>query len=118
MKRILAVVAAAAGLLVGTGQAAAATASDGPAAQAFGQAAGSGQTAGALSGASQSQPANQNISVRVLSPGDNGDVTQSNTVRLGCDGGECERHRPVGRSDAGRLVRLRERGIAGDRPGG
>ena len=46
MKRILAVVAAATGLLVGTGQAAAATASDGPAAQALGQAAGSGQTAG------------------------------------------------------------------------
>ena len=80
MKRILAVAAAAAGLLVSTGQAAAATAPGDPAAQAVGQDAGSGQTAGALSGASQRQPANRNISVRVLSPGDNGDVTQSNTV--------------------------------------
>ncbi len=80
MKRILAVAAAAAGLLVSTGQAAGATAPDDPAAQAAGQAAASGQAAGALSGASQSQPANRNISVRVLSPGDNGDVTQSNTV--------------------------------------
>ena len=80
MKRILAVVAAVTGLLVGAGQTAAATAPAGPAEQALGQAAGSGQTAGALSGASQSQPANQNISVRVLSPGDNGDVTQSNSV--------------------------------------
>ena len=109
MKRILAVVAAATGLLVGTGQAAAATASDGPAAQALGQAAGSGQTAGALSGASQRRPTNQNISVRVLSPGDNGDVKQANTVAW-IGGGECERHRPVGGSDAGRIVRLRERG--------
>ena len=80
MKRILAVVAAAAGLLVGAGHAAAAPPPTDPAAAALGQAAASGQAAGALSGATQSQPANQNISVRVLSPGDDGDVTQSNTV--------------------------------------
>jgi hypothetical protein len=80
MKRILAVVAAMLGLLVSTGNALAATPPGDPAAQALGQAAASGQTAGALSGASQSQPANQNISVRVLSPGSSGDVSQSNTV--------------------------------------
>jgi hypothetical protein len=80
MKRILAVAAAVTGLLVSAGQAAADTAPAGPADQALGQAAGSGQTAGALSGASQSQPANTNISVRVLSKGDNGDVTQSNSA--------------------------------------
>ncbi|MCP9484672.1 MAG: hypothetical protein MSC30_02330 [Gaiellaceae bacterium MAG52_C11] len=78
MKRILAVAAATLGLLVGAGQAAAE--SGDPAAQAAGQAASSGQAAGTLSGASQSQPTNQNISVRVLSPGSSGDVSQSNTV--------------------------------------
>ena len=79
MKRILAVVAAMLGLLVSTGYASASPPGD-PAAQALGQAAASGQAAGALSGASQSQPANQNISVRVLSPGNGGDVSQSNTA--------------------------------------
>ena len=79
MKRILAVVAAMLGLLVSAGYASATPPGD-PAAQALGQAAASGQAAGALSGASQSQPANQNISVRVLSDGNNGDVSQSNTV--------------------------------------
>ena len=79
MKRILAVVAAMLGLLVSAGYASATPPGD-PAAQALGQAAASGQAAGALSGASQSQPANQNISVRVLSPGNNGDVSQSNTA--------------------------------------
>ncbi len=79
MKRILAVVAAMLGLLVSAGYASATPPGD-PAAQALGQAAASGQAAAALSGASQSQPANQNITVRVLSPGDNGDVSQANTV--------------------------------------
>ena len=57
MKRILAVVAAALGLLVGAGQAAAAPGDS--ALQLAGQAAGSGQAAGAQSGASQSQPSNR-----------------------------------------------------------
>ena len=78
MRRILAVVAAALGLLVSAGQAAAAP---GDSALALaGQAAASAQGAGAQSGASQSQPSNKNVSVRVLSPGDNGNVSQSNTV--------------------------------------
>jgi hypothetical protein len=78
MKRNLAAAAAALGLLVSAGQAAAAPGDS--ALQLAGQAAGSGQAAGAQSGATQSQPSNKNISVRVLSPGDNGSVTQSNTV--------------------------------------
>ncbi len=78
MRRILAVVAAALGLLVAAGQA---TAAPGDSAlELAAQAAAGAQAAGAQSGASQSQPTNTNISVRVLSPGDNGDVTQSNTV--------------------------------------
>ena len=78
MRRILAVVAAALGLLVAAGQA---TAAPGDSAlELAGQAAANAQGAGAQSGASQSQPSNTNISVRVLSPGDNGDVSQSNTV--------------------------------------
>ena len=78
MKRNLAAAAAALGLLVSAGQAAAAPGDS--ALQLAGQAAASGQAAGAQSGATQSQPSNRNISVRVLSPGDNGSVTQSNTV--------------------------------------
>jgi hypothetical protein len=42
-----------------------------------------GQAAGALSGASQEGASNQNLPVRVLSPGSNGAVTQSNTVSSG-----------------------------------
>ena len=65
-------------LLVSAGQA---VASDqGGPAQAAGQVADGGQAAGALSGASQSHPGNQNISVRVLSPGNAGNVTQTNAV--------------------------------------
>ena len=80
MKRILAVVAAALGLLASSGQAMAAPGDSALELAAAAQAAASAQAAGAQSGAAQSQPSNKNISVRVLSPGDNGDVTQSNTV--------------------------------------
>src|SRR4051812_6096334 len=83
MRPICTVLAALVALLVSAGYAAAEP-SGGPASQALsqglGQAAASGQAAGALSGASQAQPSNGNTSVRVLSPGDNGDVRQSNTV--------------------------------------
>jgi hypothetical protein len=65
-------------LFVSAGQAVASD--EGDPAQAAGQAAASGQAAGALSGASQSHPKNQNISVRVLSPGNAGSVTQTNAV--------------------------------------
>lgn len=60
-----------------------AAAEDPTAAQVADQAATSGQAAGAGSGSTQSQPSNQNISVRVLSPGDDGDVTQTNAVSSG-----------------------------------
>jgi hypothetical protein len=46
--------------------------------QAATQSADTGQAALAASSATQVQPSNQNISVRVLSPGDDGAVTQSN----------------------------------------
>jgi hypothetical protein len=80
MKRILAVVTAALGLLASTGQATAAPGDDALQLAAAAQAAAGAQAAGAQSGAVQSQPSNKSISVRVLSPGDDGDVTQSNTV--------------------------------------
>src|SRR4051794_2187823 len=84
MRPICTVLAALVVLLVGAGYAAAAEPSGGPASQALsqglGQAAASGQAAAALSGASQTQPSNGNVSVRVLSPGDNGDVRQSNSA--------------------------------------
>ena len=78
MRRIVVVVAAVLALLVSAGQA---TAAPGDSAlDLAGQAAANAQGAGAGSGASQSQPSNKNVSVRVLSPGDNGNVSQSNTV--------------------------------------
>ncbi len=46
--------------------------------QAVGQSASNDQNAAALSGTVQENPSNKNISVRVLSEGDDGDVTQSN----------------------------------------
>jgi hypothetical protein len=48
--------------------------------QTAGESAESGQTADGSSGAYQDAPSNRAISVRVLSPGDDGDVTQSNDV--------------------------------------
>jgi len=48
--------------------------------QADGQTATSGQQASAASGATQVDPSNTNIDVRVLSPGDNGSVSQTNSA--------------------------------------
>jgi hypothetical protein len=47
--------------------------------QTGGQVASGDQKAGTDAGSAQEQPSNRNISVRVLSPGDNGSVEQSNT---------------------------------------
>jgi hypothetical protein len=44
------------------------------------QSADTGQGAAALSGATQDHPSNTNVSIRVLSPGSDGDVTQANTA--------------------------------------
>jgi hypothetical protein len=44
------------------------------------QSADTGQGAGALSSATQADPSNANVSIRVLSPGSNGDVAQANTA--------------------------------------
>ena len=62
--------------LTGTGTA---MADDVASGQAVGQTAASEQAADAGASSTQVQPTNQNISVRVLSPGDNGAVSQSNT---------------------------------------
>jgi hypothetical protein len=49
-----------------------------PDTQSAGQLAGSDQGAGAAAGTAQEQPANENGSIRVLSPGDDGPVSQTN----------------------------------------
>ena len=68
-------------LVFGAGQA---IADDGGgAAQTAGQAAESGQKAGGESGAYQVGPSNDARSIRVLSPGDDGGVSQSNTTTAG-----------------------------------
>jgi hypothetical protein len=48
--------------------------------QTAGQANTSGQSAGSLAGAGQAAPSNTAVGIRVLSPGDDGDVSQSNDV--------------------------------------
>ncbi len=55
----------------------------GAAQQAIGQLAHNGQYADASADSTQVKPTNRNISVRVLSPGDDGDVTQSNRSLAG-----------------------------------
>ena len=78
-KRFLASVLGLLVLLLAVGVATAA-ADTPPGVQTAGQSATSGQQAAAASGATQTQPSNTNISVRVLSPGNGGNVTQANTV--------------------------------------
>jgi hypothetical protein len=81
MKR-LSVLLATVGLALcfGAGQAVAMGEDTGAAGQAAGQSAGSGQSASGYGGAYQAGPTNSASSIRVLSPGDSGDVTQSNTT--------------------------------------
>jgi hypothetical protein len=55
--------------------------------QVIGQSAESEQDAAALSATDQEKPSNENISVRVLSPGDDGDVTQSNEASSNAEAG-------------------------------
>ena len=80
MKRLSALIATAVlALCFGASQAVAAEGDSG-AGQAAGQSALSGQSASGGSGAYQLGPSNNAGSIRVLSPGDSGDVTQSNTT--------------------------------------
>ncbi len=76
MKRVFLALAVASLLLLyaGVGTAAA----NPPASQGLGQSAGSGQDAGAAAGTAQQEATNENSPVRVLSPGDDGSVSQSN----------------------------------------
>ena len=76
-RHILAWVASAA--LLGAAGAAPAMADDSGATQALGQSATNQQSADSNATSTQVAPSNQNISVRVLSPGNNGPVTQTNS---------------------------------------
>src|SRR5262245_38238759 len=71
-RALVTVLGAAFGLAVGPAPAAAAPG------ELPGQSSASGQGAGALAGTWQGAPSNTAAGIRVLSPGDNGDVTQSN----------------------------------------
>ena len=83
MRRTLAVLAAVVlGLLGSAGQASASDPGS-SAEQAAAQAAASAQSALALAGGLQSNPTNSNTAIKVLSPGDAGSVSQSNTVIAG-----------------------------------
>ena len=85
--RLLVLVTAFAVCLLAMGVETAAATDSSPATQAVGQAAESGQAALATSGAAQVNPTNQNVSVRIFSPGDNGSVSQSNTASSGASAG-------------------------------
>ena len=63
-----------------TGQDADQTQAGGSGLQAIGQSAENDQDAAALAATKQEKPSNSNISVRVLSPGNDGDVTQTNAA--------------------------------------
>jgi hypothetical protein len=76
MKRVFLALAAALLLLLVTGVGTAAA--NPPASQGSGQWAGSEQGSGAAAGTAQQEPTNANSPVRVLSPGDDGSVSQSN----------------------------------------
>ena len=71
---------AAAGNAAGTGQTANQNAAGAGGVQTSQQSAGTGQLAVALSAASQYNPSNTNVPIRVLSPGNDGSVTQSNST--------------------------------------
>lgn len=77
---------AAAGNLSSTGQTAN-QAAGGGGVQSSQQAAGTDQVAAALSAATQYDPSNTNVAIRVLSPGSNGPVTQSNDAASRADAG-------------------------------
>ena len=55
--------------------------------QVSGQSATTSQQAGAASSATQIDPSNTNVSIRVLSPGDDGSVSQSNTAASSASAG-------------------------------
>ena len=76
MKRILTTLVATAAAFA----AAAGAAFGAPPVQSATQSSSTGQASYAASSATQVQPSNQNVSVRVLSPGDDGSVSQSNTA--------------------------------------
>jgi hypothetical protein len=76
MKRLCLALAVVALLLFVTGVGTATAAP--PVVQDSGQLAGSNQDAGAAAGTAQDEPSNSNTSVRVLSPGDEGGVSQTN----------------------------------------
>src|SRR4029453_7999924 len=81
MKRLTILLGALAlALSIGAGQA---LAEEGGAAQDAGQSATSGQNADGKGGAYQSGPTNSADSIRVLSPGNDGAVSQSNTATAG-----------------------------------
>jgi len=58
-----------------------------PPTQATTQSATTGQLAGALSSAQQVQPQNYNVSIRINSPGNDGDVTQTNSASSAANAG-------------------------------
>ena len=75
------------------------------------QSAATDQTAAALSAATQIDPSNTAVSVRVLSPGDGGSVTQSNNAASSAERRQPGRDEPERVAVAGSRLRLRRRPV-------
>ena len=87
--------------------------------QSANQSAGTEQESGALSTATQVHPSNTNVSIRVLSPGDDGSVSQANTAALHRDVRQLGLDDPERHADAGRQrqrLRLQHRSGAAGAP--
>ena len=82
--------------------------------QLIGQSADNDQEATALAVTEQEEPSNTNISVRVLSPGNNGEVTQTNEATSNATAGNLNATEQTADAVAGRrLLQVRERRHAG-----
>ena len=116
MKRLSALLATVVLVLCfGASQAVAAEGDQG-AGQAAGQSAGSGQSASGYGGAYQAGPTNSAGSIRVLSPGDNGELTQSNSSTAGAIA--ANGNKTTQGVDQSQIGRLRLRPDPDRRPGG
>jgi hypothetical protein len=82
-----------------TTQAAEQSQSGGGGEQAVGQSADTGQHADADATSTQVKPSNSNISVRIHSPGDNGDVSQSNSSKAGALAGNASETTQAAKQD-------------------
>ena len=116
--RLLALVTASVVVLLALGVETAAATDTLPGTQAVGQTAASGQAATAASGAAQVNPTNENVSVRIFSPGDDGSVSQSNTVSSDASAGNLNLTGQSAEQGGGAGTQAVGQGVAGEQVAG